>query len=51
MLAFLGGEFDYVRERAMNATNSLGWSASFMKCGLAAFLLLTEDGSLPQDAA
>lgn len=52
MLAFLGGEFDYVRERAMNVTNSLGWSASFMKCGLAAFLLLlTEDGSLPQDAA
>ncbi len=40
LLAFLGGEFDYVRERAMNATNSLGWSASFMKCGLAAFLLL-----------
>ena len=52
LLAFLGGEFDYVRERAMNATNSLGWSASFMKCGLAAFLLLlTEDESLPQDAA
>lgn len=52
MLAFLGGEFDYVREGAMNATNSLGWSASFMKCGLAAFLLLlTEDGILPQDAA
>ena len=52
LLAFLGGEFDYVREGAMNATNSLGWSASFMKCGLAAFLLLlTEDGSLPQDAA
>ena len=52
LLAFLGGEFDYVRERAMNATNSLGWSASFMKCGLAAFLLLlTEDGSLQQDTA
>lgn len=52
LLAFLGGEFDYVREKAMNVTNSLGWSASFMKCGLAAFLLLlTEDGSLPQDAA
>lgn len=52
MLAFLGGEFDYVREKAMNVKNSLGWSASFMKCGLAAFLLLlTEDGSLPPDAA
>lgn len=51
MLAFLGGEFDYVREKAMNVKDSLGWSASFMKCGLAAFLLLlTEDGSLPPDA-
>lgn len=38
MLAFLGGEFGYVRENAMkaknsrNSVNSLGWSASFMKC-------------------
>ena len=46
LLAFLGGEFDYVREQAMNAKHSLGWSASFMKCGLAAFLLLliADDG-------
>lgn len=48
MLAFLGGEFDFVRLKAMNVSEALGWSASFMKCGLAAFLLLlTEDGSLP----
>ena len=54
MLAFLGGEFDYVRESAMNTKKALGWSASFMKCGLAAFLLLltevtdtTTDLSLP----
>lgn len=40
MLAFLGKEFSYVRENAMNVKDSLGWSASFMKCGLAAFLLL-----------
>ena len=52
MLAFLGGEFDYVREKAMNVRNSLGWSMSFMKCGLEAFLLLlTEDGSLTPGAA
>lgn len=27
LLAFLGGEFDYVREKAMNVRNSLAWSA------------------------
>ena len=40
MLAFLGGEFQYVKERAMNVTAVLGWSSTFMKCGLSAFLLL-----------
>lgn len=40
LLAFFCGEFQYVRERAMNVTESLGWSSTFMKCGLAAFLLL-----------
>ena len=45
MLAFLGGEFDYVRESVMNTKNALGWSASFMKCGLAAFLLLLTEGT------
>ena len=45
MLAFLGGEFDYVRERAMNTKKALGWSATFMKCGLAAFLLLLTEGT------
>jgi len=47
MLAFLGGEFRYVKENAMNAGNPLGWSMTFMKCGLAAFLLmLMEDECL-----
>lgn len=47
MLTFLGREFSYVRENAMNVRSSLGWSSSFMKCGLAAFLLLlTEDTNL-----
>lgn len=47
LLVFLEGEFSYVREEAMNVKGSLGWSSSFMKCGLAAFLLLlTEDTDL-----
>lgn len=40
MLAFLGGEFQYVKEQAMNVEAALGWSFTFMKCGLSAFLLL-----------
>lgn len=40
MLAFLGGEFQFVKEQAMNVRDALGWSCSFMKCGLAAFLIL-----------
>lgn len=40
MLAFLGGEFSYAKEQGMNVKDSLGWSVTFMKCGLAAFLLL-----------
>lgn len=45
MLAFLGGEFSFVREKAMSSGEALGWSASFMKCGLAAFLLLLSESS------
>lgn len=44
MLAFLGGEFQYVKEQAMNVTAALGWSSTFMKCGLSAFLLLLMEG-------
>lgn len=40
LLAFFSGEFQYVKEYAMNVSDSLGWSFTFMKCGLAAFLLL-----------
>lgn len=40
MLAFLAGEFHYVKENGMNVKSSLGWSTTFMKCGMAAFLLL-----------
>lgn len=40
MLVFLGGEFRAVKESAMQTEDSQGWSLTFMKCGLAAFLLL-----------
>ena len=50
MLAFLGGEFQYVREHAMNVTAALGWSSTFMKCGLAAFLLLLLEADKLQTA-
>lgn len=47
MLAFLNGEFQYVKEHAMNVSSVLGWSSTFMKCGIAAFLLLLfEDNGL-----
>lgn len=49
MLAFFCGEFQHVREHAMNVNKALGWSATFMKCGIAAFLLfLLEDDSMPE---
>ncbi|MCD8014391.1 MAG: hypothetical protein LUG99_14675 [Lachnospiraceae bacterium] len=40
MLAFLEGDFDTVLRKGMNTKEALGWSSTFMKCGLAAFLLL-----------
>ena len=40
MLAFLCGEFQNIKEKSMNIKDALGWSFTFMKCGLAAFLLL-----------
>lgn len=44
MLAFFGEEFEYVKEQAMGVKDALGWSSTFMKCGLAAFLLLLLEG-------
>lgn len=40
MFAFLEGDFDIVLAEGMNVKRPLGWSGSFMKCGLASFLLL-----------
>lgn len=50
MLSFLGGEFSYVKEHAMNVKAALGWSSTFMKCGLSAFLLMLYEGDAPLTA-
>lgn len=47
-LAFLGGEFRHVLENGMNEKQPLGWSFTFMKMGLALFLLyLFQEDELP----
>ncbi len=47
MLAFWDGDFQFVKEHGMNVNRFLGWSDTFMKCGIAAFLLLfMEDAAL-----
>lgn len=40
MLKFLDGNFQEVIDQTMNVKESLGWSMTFMKCGIAAFGLL-----------
>ncbi len=40
MLAFFHKDFDFVLSHGMSKRQALGWSGTFMKCGLAAFLLL-----------
>lgn len=40
LIALLNGEYKYVRDHGMNYNGSLGWSSSYMKQGLAAFLLI-----------
>lgn len=44
-LAFFDGEFDYVIQEGMNRKSSLGWSGTFMKCGIALFLLYLYEGT------
>lgn len=39
LIALLNGEYKFVKEQGMNKKEALGWSASYMKIGLAAFLL------------
>lgn len=40
LIALLNGEYKFVKEKGMNCKEALGWSSSFMKQGLAGFLLL-----------
>lgn len=44
MLMFWNGEFDQVLKSGMNIKEPLGWSYTFMKEGIAAFLLLLYKG-------
>lgn len=44
LIEILNGEYKSVREQGMNHKDALGWSASFMKNGLAAFLVLFYNG-------
>lgn len=40
LIALLNGEFKYVRDHGMKYNGALGWSSSYMKSGLAAFLMV-----------
>ncbi|MBQ7564398.1 MAG: hypothetical protein IJT16_10465 [Lachnospiraceae bacterium] len=44
MLNFLEGRFKYVMQYHMNAKEPLGWSSTFMKQGIAVFLLYLYEG-------
>ena len=46
LIEMLNGEYQSVREQGMNCINALGWSATFMKNGLAAFLVLFYNGEI-----
>lgn len=40
LIALLNGEYKYVKDSGMNYKGALGWSSSYMKSGLAAFLMI-----------
>lgn len=46
IMKFFDGRFDQVLTMGMNEENALGWSMTFMKQGLALFLLLLYQGEL-----
>ena len=49
ILRFLDGDFEFVMNQCRQIKESLGWSSTFMKCGLALLLLLlTKDHELKQ---
>ncbi|MFA9465634.1 MAG: hypothetical protein ACERKN_15220 [Velocimicrobium sp.] len=40
LIALLNGEYNYVKDHGMNYKGALGWSSSYMKKGLATFLMI-----------
>lgn len=46
LTAILNGEYKFIKEQGMNYKGALGWSASYMKNGLSAFLLLLLNSEL-----
>lgn len=49
ILRFLDGDFEFVMNKCRQIKESLGWSSTFMKCGLALLLLLLlKDDNLKQ---
>ena len=43
-LRFLDGQFEYVLKEGLNQASALGWSGTFMKQGIALFLLYLHNG-------
>lgn len=43
-LLFFGGEFRHMVEKGMNVDYALGWSSTFMKCGIAFLLIYLFNG-------
>lgn len=50
-LCFYMGDFQTVRKASKNPQGSLGWSGSFIRCGIRLILLYLYDGPLPSKAA
>ena len=47
-IALLDGEYAYVLGNGLNVKEPLGWSYTFMKQGIALFLLASYDGNYRQ---
>lgn len=49
LIAMLNGEYEFVKKLGMNHKDALGWIASYMKNGLATFLLFLYNGETLTD--
>lgn len=45
VLRFLDGQFEYVLDKGLNQSKALGWTGTFMKQGIALYLLYLHEGS------